>query len=410
MRKRRSVALLIETSNAYSRGLLDGVLRYTKERGHWSVQITEQERGASPPSWFHKWKGDGIIARIETDTIGRKLATCGFPVVDLSAARHVRGIPWADTDDRAIADLAFKHFRDRNFRHLAFCGDAGFAWSRKRAEHFAHLAASRDFSCDLLNATARYDDGYDPETERQRVAEWLGNLPKPVGILACYDFKAQQVLDACRFAGLRVPEQVAVLGVDNDQLLCEFSDPTLSSIVPDTQRTGYEAAELLDQMMDGEFIETERPLLTKPLGIAERQSTDTLAIDDPEVSRALHYIRKNATYNIRVEDVLQHVDLSRRAFEHRFQKLVGVTPHAEILRVRLARVASLLKETELTIHEIARRTGYEHGEYLAATFKREMGMTPTKFRTEHGLQRHGSSQTQIATGSTNRVRTERQET
>lgn len=384
MRKRRSVALLIETSNAYSRGLLDGVLRYTKERGHWSVQITEQERGAAPPSWFHKWSGDGIIARIETDAIGKRVAECGLPAVDLSAARHVRGIPWADTDDRAIAHLAFHHFRDRGFRHLAFCGDTGFAWSRKRAEHFAELANEEELTCDIYEATARYDRQYNPTIERRRLASWLGQLPQPVGLLACYDFKAQQVLDACRSAEIRVPEQVAVLGVDNDQLLCEFSEPTLSSIVPDTQRTGYEAAELLDRMMDGELIETERPLLTKPLGIAERQSTDTLAIDDPQVSLALHYIRKNAIYNIRVEDILRHVELSRRALEHRFQKLVGITPHAEILRVRLAQVTTLLRETKLSIHEIARRTGYEHGEYLAATFKREMGITPTEFRKHSG--------------------------
>ncbi len=380
---RKSVALLIETSNGYSRGLLEGVIAYTKERGNWSVQLTEQERGAPPPPWLKTWGGDGIIARIETDAIGRQLKRYGLPIVDLSAARHVKGVPWADTEDRAISTLAVEHFTDRGFRHLAYCGDAGFQWSANRGIHFRKLAENAGCHVYEHISVARYDAEYDLATEKRRMMEWLTRLPKPIAIMGCYDFKAQQVLDACRQLNIAVPTEVAVLGVDDDRLICELCEPTLSSIIPDTKRTGYEAAELLNRMMFGELVATEEPLITQPLGIQVRESTDTLAIEDEEVAKSLQYIRRHATSNIRVADVLAHVSLSRRSLEHRFTKWLGHTPHEEIQRVRINRIKELLSETSLSISEIAERTGFEYVEYMAAAFKRETGKTPTLFREEH---------------------------
>jgi LacI family transcriptional regulator len=378
---RKSVALLIETSNGYCRGLLEGVIAYTKERANWSVHLTEQERGAPPPPWLKAWDGDGIIARIETDAIGRQLKEFGLPIVDLSAARHVKGVPWADTEDLAIARLAVEHFTERGFRNLAFCGDVGFDWSAKRRGHFRSIAATNECRVFEHDSMARYDDNYDLATEKRRLMKWLSELPRPVAIMGCYDFKAQQVLDACRQLNIAVPTEVAVLGVDNDRLICELSEPTLSSVIPDTKRTGYEAADLLNRMMSGEHVGTETRLITQPLGIQVRESTNTLAIDDEEVAKALHYIRRHATSNIRVTDILRQVTLSRRALEHRFKKLLGHTPHEEIQRVRMNRIKDLLSETELSVHEIANRTGFEYDEYMTAAFRRETGITPTEYRT-----------------------------
>ncbi len=376
----KSIALLIETSNGYCRGLLDGVIEYIKEKPNWSVQLTEQERGARPPSWLRTWDGDGIIARIETDAIGRRLKQFGLPVVDLSAARHVTGIPWADTDDRAIAKLAYEHFVERGFRHLGFCGDAGFNWSKKRLASLKEFATKSEIGFHAHESGARYDSAFNPSTEMRRISRWLTKLPKPIGIMACYDYKAQQVLDACRHAKLKVPEEVAVLGVDNDRLICELSQPPLSSIIPDTRRTGYEAAALLDKLMSGKRISTDSPLVTTPLGIKVRESTDTLAVEDEEVAKALHYIRRHVTADVRVADVLREVSLSRRSLEHRFKKIVGRTPHAEIQLTRMNRIKELLRETRLSVQAIAEKTGYEYGEYMAAAFKREIGMTPSEYR------------------------------
>ena len=379
----RSVALLIETSNAYCRGLLDGVLAYTKQNQNWSVYLTEQERGAMPPDWLSSWGGDGIIARIETDAIGRRLRQFHLPTVDLSAARYVRGVPWADTEDLAIARLAVEHFCELGFRNVGYCGDAGFAWSQTRGNHFVRLAKEHSRTVFEHHSVGRYEAGFDPIREQNRIATWLASLPRPIAIMGCYDFQAQRVLDACRQLGLAVPEQVAVLGVDNDRLICEFSQPTLSSIIPDTHATGYEAAALLDRMMDGEQIDDTCRLVTQPIDIFLRASTDALAVHDPEVVRAMAYIRKHATENIRVTDVLAGSKLSRRALEHRFRKAIGRTPAEEIGRIRINRIKEMLSETDLPIATIARSTGYEYSEYMTSVFKRSTGVTPTDYRLQH---------------------------
>jgi LacI family transcriptional regulator len=378
---RRRVALLIETSNAYARGLLEGVIGYLRASGDWSVFLPEQQRGGAPPTWLSSWNGDGILARIETAEIADAVVRTGLPVVDLSAARWVPGIPWVETDDREIAALGVAHFVDRGFRDLAFCGDPGFQWSAWRQDHFHRAATAAGCRCDIYESIPRNSADYSWEADRDRMARWVGSLPKPVGIMACYDIKAQQLLDVCRGLKVSVPEQVAVLGVDNDRLVCELSDPPLSSVIPNTARAGYEAAELLDRMMAREIVSTE-PLLLQPLAVQARQSTDVLAIDDPEVAAVLRLIRHRATENLRVGDLLRHVPLSRRVLEARFEKLLGRTPHQEIQRVRIGRVKELLLQTDCSLDEIAARTGFPHTEYLSVAFKRETGLTPRAFRKQ----------------------------
>jgi LacI family transcriptional regulator len=200
--------------------------------------------------------------------------------------------------------------------------------------------------------------------------------------MACYDFRGQQVLDACRRLGLAVPDEVAVIGVDNDELLCELSDPPLTSVVPNMQRTGYEAAALLDQMIAGKTARGQTHLIP-PIGIATRQSTDVLVIEDRNVARAVHYIRQHACDGIQVKDVLRVVPQSRTLLESRFKRLIGRTPHEEILRVRLARVKELLVETDLSLDQIAERTAFNHVEYLSVAFRREIGIPPSQFRAQN---------------------------
>ena len=167
MKKRRSVALLVETSNAYSRGLLEGVIAYVKQHSNWSMFVNEQERGADPPKWLTKWKGHGVIARIETDNIARAIKKIGIPVVDLSAARHVPDIPWADTDDRAIAELAVEHFVERGFSNLAYCGDPSFKWSDARCQRFSEIVNERKLSLHTYQAISRYDAAFTLDREKR---------------------------------------------------------------------------------------------------------------------------------------------------------------------------------------------------------------------------------------------------
>lgn len=379
MRPRHSVALLIETSNAYARGVLEGINDYVHQYEAWSICLPEQERGARPPCWLSHWRGDGIIARIETDAVAHAVRRTRLPAVDVSAARRLAGIPSVESDDHAIAHLAAEHLLQRGFHHLGYCGDPGFNWSVAREEHFRSVVTAAGRQCHVHRSLPLNDEGYSWNREKRRMAQWVRSLPRPIGIMACYDVKAQQLLEVCRDLDVAVPEEIAVVGVDNDQLVCDLARPSLTSVIPNTQRIGYEAARLLDQLMAGRRVAPKAHLI-EPLGVHTRQSSDTLAIDDPEISAAVRFIREYATTGINVSDVLQQVPLSRRVLESRFRQSINRTPHEEIMRIRIERVKRLLSETSFSLAEIAAQTGFEHVEYLSVAFKREVGCTPRQYR------------------------------
>ncbi len=360
---------------------MDGIIAYQREHELWSIYVGEQERGAKPPAWLRNWKGDGIIARIETEAIAAVVRRTHLPVVDVSAARKVRSIPWVETDDRELARLAARHLIDRGFRTLAFCGEPLYNWSRWREQQFSVFAQDAGCVCKIFQGKSPSEKDYSWTRERRRLKTWVEELPKPVGVMACYDFKGQQLLDVCRELDIAVPEQVAVIGVDNDARLCRLCTPPLSSVIPDTHRTGYEAAQLLDRMMRGEQVGTDAVLIP-PMGIAERQSSDVYAIDDADIASALRFIREHACEGISVADLLRVVPLSRRMLEHRFLKLVRRTPHAEIIRIRMERAARLLRETDLSLAEIANRAGFADANYLSVAFKKQMGVAPRSYRAE----------------------------
>ena len=381
MSPRKSVALLIETSNAYSRGLLDGIIAFVQQHGAWSVYLPERERGAAPPDWLKNWKGDGIIARIETKDIANAVRRTKLPVVDVSAARHVPNIPWIETDDSAIAQLAADHLISRGFTNLAFCGDPAFNWSQWREQQFSKVVNAANAKYFVHQSIPRHSPDYSWNRDRQQMTRWLRKLPRPIGIMACYDIKAQQLLAICRDEGVVVPEEVAVIGVDNDRRLCELCDPPLSSVIPNTAKTGFQAAVMLDRMMNGRKLPQAMNLIA-PLGVETRQSTDVMAVDDPDVVAALRFIRDRVCTGIDVNDVLKHVPLSRRALEARFRALIGRTPHAEIIRLRIGRVKQLLMETDLSLEEIAVATGFRHTEYLSVAFRRSEGITASDYRRQ----------------------------
>ncbi len=380
MRRRQHVALLVETSNSYARGVLEGVIGYVREHESWSIYLPEQSRGDSPPDWIKRWQGDGIIARIENAEIAAAVERTGLPVVDVSAARTLPTIPWVETDDAAFARAAFEHLVERGFRRLAFCGEPRFNWSNWRAESFERMA--QQTGCEVWVYPSRVRSGRSASWNREHteLSAWVRSLPRPIGIMACYDIKGQQLLDVCRDLDIAVPEEVAVIGVDNDHLICDLCMPPLSSVIPNTHRTGYLAAQLLDQLMSGEEV-AQSTHLVPPLGILTRRSTDTLAIEDRDVATALRFIREYACDGIQVGEVLRAVPLSRRVLESRFVKLLGRTPHEEITRVKIDRVKQLLMETDLPLKAIAQRTGFSSEDYMSVAFKRLEGRAPSTFRT-----------------------------
>lgn len=353
----------------------------------------EHGRGAEVPEWLRDWPGDGIIARVENERIAEALLATRLPVVDVSAALRAVPFPRVVTDSDAVTRLAAKHLLERGFNHFGYCGRPDFLWSKQRETLFKKHLQAAGFRCDVFSHPPATRKTSRVEAEVHAIARWLDKLPKPVGVLACYDARGQQVLEACQLAGLAVPEQVAVIGVHNDELLCDLCDPPLTSVIPNSRRTGHFAASLLARMIRGEKIPTTVHQI-EPIGVAERQSTDVVAVADPKVSAAVRFIRERAHSNITIGEVLRAVPMSRTVLERKFQQLLGETPHAYVQRVRLAHVKTLLATTDLPIGAIAERCGFEHTEYMSVAFRRATGLSPRDYRAAHaapGVQAGGGS-------------------
>lgn len=382
MRARPLVALLVETSNSYARELLFGVRSYLREHPSWSIYLSEHGRGDSVPGWLRAWQGDGIIARVENERIADAIAATGLPVVDVSAGLEVPRFPRIVTDSAAACRLVVEHLLERGFKQFGYCGDDRYHWSKQRSEFFAHHLRQRGFSANVFSAPRARAAPLTWEIEIEAIARWIAQLPRPVGIMACYDIRGQQVLEACRRLAVAVPDAVAVIGVHNDELLCDLCDPPLSSVIPNARRAGYEASALLDRLMKGERIKPGVHTL-EPIGVATRQSTDVVAVNDPKVSAAVRFIREHACDGISVSDVLHAVPLSRSLLERRFKQSLGRTPHDHILSVKIDRVKTMLIGTNLPLAVIAERTGFEHTEYMSVVFKRVTGLAPGAYRNRN---------------------------
>lgn len=371
----RHVALLVETSNAYGRGLLLGIRNYLIANPGWSIYLGEHGRHETDLSWLDSWRGHGVIARIENEQTADHVRRLGLPAVDLSAARLLPELPCVETDDDVIAQWAVDHFAVRGLRHFAYCGDARFAWSVKRGARFAQHARERGFEPEEFHM----EPSGTLADDRLAMADWLQSLPKPVGILACYDIAGQELLEACKIAGLAVPDSVAVIGVDNDELICNLTSPPLSSIQSDAIGTGFLAASLLDEMMAGEQVDAKLRLI-EPLRVVTRQSSDLLSVSDPQVAKALQLIRDHADDGVAVTTVQQAVGLSRRSLDYRFLSVLGRTVHDEITRVRMERLADLLIGTDRTLTQLAEGLNFNHSEYMGVAFKKFTGKSPGEYR------------------------------
>jgi len=383
----RKVALLVEWSRNYGRGVLRGIGRYAQAHRRWKVYQTERRLSDTAPSWLRRWQGDGIIARIENRRLAAQIKRLGLPVVDLFEHEDAEGIPAVLTDNRAIARLAAEHLCERGLSHFAYCGLPGVFSSDERGRHFVEHLAERGCSAHVYDPPRRRrealiaaSEDYELQCEAA-IARWLQSLPKPVGLMACNDLRAHQILMACGDCRLAVPEEVAVIGVDNDEVICELSQPPLSSIEQNPEEAGYQAAALLDHWMEGRSPPCEK-IVIEPRGVVGRQSTDVVAVADADIVAALHYIRQHACDGIDVADLLAHVPLSRRTLERRFTRLLGRSPRDEIVRVQLAHVKQLLSMTGYPLAKIAQLTGFRYVESMCALFKRATGQTPGQFRRE----------------------------
>ncbi|MGH8021905.1 MAG: substrate-binding domain-containing protein [Opitutaceae bacterium] len=387
----RRIALLVESSRAFGRGVLEGLAQCLQPRHDWIVYYQEGGLGELMPGWFPAWQGDGIIARIEDGHMARALSRKRVPVVDIRGRRRTPGIPIVKTDDVEIARLVAEHLLERGFRRFAFCGFEGAEYSACRSAAFARFVREAGFSCRTFRAfeprlsAVRKQEQYGWAHERH-LLEWLRALPKPVGVMACNDARGHQLLNAARQLDISVPDEVAVVGVDNYELVCCLADPPLSSVEQNTAQIAAEAVRVLKDMMEGRSP-PEQPIFIKPCRLITRRSSDALTITDPNLRAAVRCIRAQTSVGIGVDEVARHAGLSRRELERRFMATFGRSPGQEILRLRMSAVRALLTETDLPLYRIAEKTGFIHAEYLNVAFKREIGMTPRSYRMTMGRNR-----------------------
>lgn len=378
------IAVLLESSRAFGRGVLDGLAECLRERPRWIVYYQECGLDNLLPKWFERWEGDGIIARVHDATMAAAILRKRVPVVDVLGVHPMPGVGVVKTDTDEVPRLAAEHLLQRGFKHFAYCGYANF--SVQRGEAFARFVSQAGFDCvkfapperRLLRLSEEEDDGW---AHQEPLIEWLRGLPKPVGIMTCNDARGHQLLNAARHLGLAVPDDLAVVGVDNYETICKLAVPPLSSVEQNVRGIASEAARMLERMLRGERPPAA-PVLLKPYRVVTRRSTDALAVSDPNLKKAVSYIRAHATDGADIAQVAAAAGLSRRVLERRFVAAFGHSPGKEILSVQMQAVKSLLTETDWPLYRIAEKTGFSHTEYMHVAFKRHTGMTPRGYRVQ----------------------------
>ncbi|HJN13470.1 MAG TPA: DNA-binding transcriptional regulator [Pirellulaceae bacterium] len=379
---KRHVALIVETSSVYGRDLLSGIVRFMRMHDEWAVFLEQRDLWKQPPSWLNDWHGDGIISRATTPKLLEAVERTGVPLVEVTDRRGDVDLPQVRSDDAAIGRMAADHLLERGFRRFAFCGFKGETWSQRREEAFVEAVnAKTDTPCSQFNSLWHGPSARAWEAEQESIVAWLKAFEPPFAVMACNDIRGQHVIEACSKLNLAVPEQVAVIGVDNDELLCRVCSPPLSSVIPNAELVGFRAAEALSHLMGGRKVEEQLQLIP-PLGVSTRQSTDVVAIDDRDIAAALHYIREHACQGLSVAEVVKHNPVSRSTLERQVRKYLGRTPQEEIRSVQIKRARELLLTTDLSAERIATLCGFEHPEYFLVVFKRLTEMTTTEFRKQ----------------------------
>jgi LacI family transcriptional regulator len=376
----RTIVVFSERVTSYGRAVFAGMAAYAVEHGPWRFVPVQAPITLMRDS-LERHSAHGAIVRIVTRRMMHLLHDAGIPVVNLGQMDDVE-LPTVALDDVEVGRVAARHLLKEPSRTLAYCGVPWLWYSERRYVGFREtvMDAKREFH--WFAGEPHFAPGPTHRTmEDARLDDWLRRLPKPLGVMACDDARARQVLEACHRAGLRVPDEVAVVGAGNDPLICEMTDPPLSSVALAAERVGYEAARLLSHLMEGP--PEPAPLkIIPPVGMVTRFSTRETTTHDADVAQAIDYIRDHVQEGITVDDVLRAIPLSRRTLEMRFRSAVGRSPAEEIRRVRIDRAKRLLVDTDADMDGVAQGSGFSSANQLCETFRREAGVSPTRFRKQ----------------------------
>jgi len=381
MGQTRKVFFLLGTPGVYERQILRGIAKYSHIHGPWSLFFDPVNRFNSRIRQKNL-SADGIILG---DVDFKITSQMNIPTITSSEFNPAPAdIPCIQTDDEAIGRLGAEYLLQRNLRNLAYCGFEDMSWATHRGESFFKTAAAAGIKVQQYKSKRAYLSILSAwEKEQAKLLAWIKSLPKPVGIMACNDYRGKHILEVCELGGFSVPEEVAVLGVDNDEMICELSGFALSSIALNLEKAGYDAAKLLDNMMKGHKIHKAN-IVVKPTHVVTRRSTNIIAINDSLVAQAVAFIRENIKKKIQVGDVVEALSVSPRNIEQRFQRELGRSIRDEILRVRTELIIWMLLETNLSLQQIAVSAGYDNANYLFTSFRKQTGTTPGEYRKKYG--------------------------
>jgi LacI family transcriptional regulator len=376
-----NVAVFIEDSGVYAQSLMRGIAHHQEELAvPWILQVIYRHRYELPAPWLQDWasQGHGAIARIDSHEVEAAFIESKLPVVNVSGALRTPHFPTFTQDPAAAALLAIKAFVERGFRRFAYVGLDSVGWATERGECFEERLSELGLECSRFVVSPHEAKA---DSLRPRLRAWLKNLPRPLALWACNDEMAQHVINACRSSKFRVPEEIAVLGVNDDVALCELMVPPLASIRGNGEEAGYLAAQRLQSLLTGSPPPKDgHRVLIPPRGVVMRRSLDIHAIADPHVAAALKIIAAEACSGLKVAELAERIPVARRVLERRFKTALNRTLLGEIWRVQCERACRLLETTQLTMMDIAERCGYEHVEHFSTVFKKTVGHSPGHYR------------------------------
>lgn len=385
----RNVTLIYDATLPSDQKVIEGVATYVQEVGNWNVYIEEFALGKQQLPNLKTWHVDGILADFDDQKVSQDVQEMKIPVVGFGGGYGWydpgSNIPYFYSDNNKIAQMGVEHFLERGFRNFAFCGyppNKINGWSFERGKAFQEYLHEAGFTCSMY--TGRQKTAKNWGVMLESLCNWLMRLPKPLGLMAANDKRARQVLEACKTLELRVPEQVAVLGVDDDEMLCRLATPTLSSVRNGAKQLGYQAASLLDKMISGESISNYHYTIP-PECVTCRASTDILAIEDREMAEIIRYVHDHAADGIKAQDVVDISGVSRPTLESRFEDVLGHSIHTEIRNVQIKRAKELIQSSDLPLKSIARLSGFKSIQYLTYFFRQATGQTPAEYRRSFRL-------------------------
>lgn len=379
------IILLSDFEEQYGKDLLRGITRYSKDQGPWTFCRMPNNyrdklglRGLL--KWAKEWEANGVIGRFEDDDEAQIFTRAGIPVVAQDYKERLHTVPNITSSYIETGRLGADYLLKKGFTNFAFYGFNNIVWSRERASGFEQRIQSAGYD-------VHYFEHKDSRTEEDlwyykpsELSEWLQSLPKPIGVMTCDDNQGHHITEAARHAGIRIPDEVAVLGVDNDEMVCELSDPPLSSIALDTEKGGYEAARLMDHLIRTNNCGNANDIVVHATQVVTRLSTDFFASKDAYIVAALKFIHQNLDKNLKVDQILKEVPLSRRSLEKRFAQTTGYPVYEYIYKQRIEQFTKKLLETELSIFEIALDLGLSDSKNIARQFKQIKGLTPMEYR------------------------------